>query len=73
MTTNDNDITKPDLENMTPLDAFFHIFTLEQHSYETEDEYKERQVARETFIASLEDAGMTPSEYLAALQKRYGN
>lgn len=67
------DITKPDLENMTPLDAFYHLFTIDQHSYESEEEYRERQVARETFIASLDDAGMTPSEYLAALQQRYGN
>ena len=74
--TNDHstpDITKPDLDNMSPLDAFYHLFTIDQHSYESEEEYRERQVARETFIASLTDVGMTPSDYLAALQKRYGN
>lgn len=66
-------VEKPDVDNMSPLDAFYHIFTIDQHSYETEDEYKERQTAREVFISSLEEAGMTPSEYLMALQKRYGN
>ena len=73
MENDNNDINKPDLENMTPLDAFYHLFTLDQHSYESEAEYKERVVAREVFISNLEDAGMTSSEYLAALQKRYEN
>ena len=67
------EVVKPDPNNLNPLEAFFHIFTVDQHNYESEEEYRERQTAREVFISSLEEQGWTPSEYLSALQKRYGN
>lgn len=63
----------PDPNNLTPLDAFYHIFTVDKHEYESEEEYKERLVARDTFVKTIEDAGMTPAAYLQQLQARYGN
>lgn len=67
------DVVKPDPNNLNPLEAFFHIFTIDQHPYESEEEYRERQTAREVFISSLEEQGWTPSEYLSALQSRYAS
>ena len=67
------ELIKPDVDNLNPLDAFYHIFTIDQHDYESDQEYEERLVARDTFVKTIEDAGMTPSEYLLALQQRYAN
>ena len=67
------EVVKPDPNNLNPLEAFYHLFTIEQHPYESEEEYRERQTAREVFITTLEDNKLTPSDYLAALQSRYGN
>lgn len=70
---NKTEVVKPDPNNLNPLEAFYHLFTIEQHPYESEEEYRERQTAREVFITTLEDNKLTPSDYLAALQSRYGN
>ena len=73
MATQQELIMKPNIENLTPLDAFYHIFTMDKHEYESDEEYEERLVARDTFVKTIEDAGMTPADYLQQLQARYGN
>lgn len=73
MATEPKLIMKPDVENLSPLDAFYHIFTMDKHEYETDEEYEERLVARDTFVKTIEEAGMTPAAYLQQLQARYGN
>jgi hypothetical protein len=55
-----------------PLAAFNHLFQLDMHEYETTDEYEERLIVRDQFIAALKKEGHTPESYLLALQTRYG-
>ena len=55
-----------------PLAAFHHLFQLDMHEYETTEEYEERLLVRDQFIAALKKEGHTPESYLLALQTRYG-
>lgn len=74
---NEHDIEDDDMEeldekiqDMTALESFYHIFTIGKHKDETDMEYRERKIARETFEQMLEQNGITPSQYLAELIKR---
>jgi hypothetical protein len=57
-------------EDMTALQSFYHIFTLGKHENETDLEYEDRKIARQTFESMLEQNGITPSDYLAELLRR---
>jgi len=74
---NEHDIEDDDMEeytakmeDMTALQSFYHVFAISKHDNETDDEYEERKIARQTFEQMLEANGITPSEYLAELIRR---
>jgi hypothetical protein len=61
---------KPDPEaKQTPIEAFYHLFQLRKFSWETDLEYREREVVREDFIRQLRQQGMDPAAFLARLSE----
>lgn len=71
-TPSTKDPSTPDPDNLDPLQAFYHLFTRDQHSYESEEEYQERLLARQVFVDTLAQQDITPAQYLQLLQERYG-
>lgn len=55
-------------EPQTALEAFYHLYTVDRHDYESELEYAERKIVREQFTLALEEQGFTPARYLSILQ-----
>ena len=60
--------TSEDPRPQTALEAFYHLYTVDKHDYETELEYAERKIVREQFTAALEEQGFSPGQYLSILQ-----
>ncbi len=58
------------IEDMTALQSFYHLFAVSKHENETDLEYEDRKIARQTFESMLEQNGITPSDYLAELLRR---
>lgn len=64
------DDIKPDPERkQTPVEAFYHLFQLRKFSWETDLEYREREVVREDFIRQLKKEGLDPGTFLARLSE----
>ena len=55
---------------LTAMEAFNHLFQLDPHEGESEDDHQARMIMRDEFIKQCEAAGITPSEYHGMLMRQ---
>lgn len=49
----------PDITKLSLQDAFLHLYQLEKHDYESDEDYIARKIARDDFEKKLAEQGLT--------------